>query len=111
METFKIGDKIACYVEHGGYSEYWEAPETIVRETKSCWVTDQGTQVRKDNHAPRGFNEQYCYRTFHLWTAEMEIKKQRTLLKKSLEAEIIEALKNHKYSIEQLQYIKGMLEG
>lgn len=112
MDDFKIGARVACYVTHGSYSKYWESPETIVRETKSCWVTDKGSKFYKSNHHVYGtLNESFHDQVYHIWTDEMEIKRQRTLLRKSLEEKISAALTEHKFTVQQLQYIQHMLEG
>lgn len=110
MDDFKIGARVACYVTHGSYSAHWREPETIIRETKSCWITDKGSQIRKDTHAERGYHDSFGTAVYRLWTNEMEIKYQQALLRKPLEEEIMVALKHHKFTITQLQYIKTMLD-
>ena len=110
MEDFKIGAKVACYVEHGSYAKYWESPETIVRETKTLWITDKGSRFYKtDGHDFGSRGESLHTRVYYVWTAEMEIRKQQNLLKRRLEAEISEALSKHRFSVTQLQYVKSML--
>lgn len=110
MEDFKIGAKVACYVEHGSYVRYWESPETIVRETKTLWVTDRGSRFYKtDGHDFGSRGELFHTRVYYVWTTKMETRRQQVLLKRELETEISEALSEHRFSITQLQYIKSML--
>ena len=110
MEDFKIGAKVACYVEHGSYARCWESPETIVRETKTLWVTDKGSRFYKTDGRDFGSRGESLHsRVYHVWTTEMEIRRQQNLLKRGLEAEISEALSEHRFSVIQLQHIKSML--
>lgn len=110
MEDFKIGIRVACYVEHGSYDRYWESPETIVRETKTLWITDKGSRFYKaDGYAFGSRGDSLHNSIYHIWTTEMEIRRQQNLLKRGLEAEISEALSKHRFSVIQLQYIKSML--
>ena len=107
---FKIGVRVACYVSHGSYARYWESPETIVRETKTLWVTDKGSRFYKTDGYDFGSRGDSLHsRVYHVWTTEMEIRRQQNLLKKGLEAEISKALSEHKFTVVQLQYIKQML--
>lgn len=110
MEDFKIGAKVACYVEHGSYARYWGSPETIVRETKTLWVTDKGSRFYKTDGRDFGSRGESLHsRVYHVWTTEMETRRQQNLLKRGLEAEISEALSKHRFSVTQLQHIKSML--
>lgn len=110
MEDFKIGARVACYVEHGSYARYWESPETIVRETKTTWVTDKGSRFYKADGVCFGTKGDSLHsRIYHVWTIEMEIRRQQNLLKRGLEAEISKALSEHKFTLVQLQHIKSIL--
>ena len=109
---FKIGARVACYVEHGSYAKYWESPEIIVRETKTLWVTDKGSRFYKTDGRDFGSRGDSLHsRIYHIWTTEMEIRRQQNLLKKGLEAEISKALSEHKFTVVQLQCIKRILDG
>ena len=111
MEEFKIGARVACYFSHGSYSEHWGSPEVILRETKTLWITDRGSKFYKNDRKMFGSRGESLHSyIYYIWTTEMEIKRQQTLLRKSLEQEMSDALKGHKFSVTQLQYMKKMLE-
>ena len=110
MEEFKIGAKVACYIEQGSYSKCWKSPEIIVRETKTLYITDKGSKFYKTDHRAFGTRTEVYYNAiYYIWTTEMEIKRNQVLLKKNLEKEISDALGKHRFSVTQLQYIKSML--
>lgn len=107
---FKIGARVACRVEYGSYAKYWESPETIVRETKTLWVTNKGSRFYKTDGRDFGSKGDSLHsRVYHIWTTEMEIRRQQNLLKRELEAEISKALSEHKFTVVQLQHIKRVL--
>lgn len=110
-DGFKIGAKVACEVFRGSYQRYYENPETIIRETKTCWVTESGEKFYKTDHYKYGTrNERWYSQIYILWTEELEKEKQERLLRKNLEKEIFEALNKHQFSIKQLQNIKSFLK-